>query len=100
MATAPGRPGEQNPAYAPPSAHPEYEAKEPEELTLPREGGGVPGAAGGGGRREVGGVPGAAGGGGRREVGGVPGAAGGGGRREVGGVPGAAGGGGRREVGG
>ena len=70
MATAPGRPGEQNPAYAPPSAHPEYEAKEPEELTLPREVGGVPGVAGGGGSREVGGVPGAAGGGGRREVGG------------------------------
>jgi len=53
MATAPGRPGEQNPAYAPPSAHPEYEVKEPEELILPREVGGVPGGAGGGGSREV-----------------------------------------------
>src|SRR5262249_22970035 len=48
-------------------------------LTLPRNVGGVPGGAGGGGPRNVGGVPGGAGGGGPRNVGGVPGGAGGGG---------------------
>src|SRR5215813_7819119 len=47
--------------------------------SLPREVGGVPGEAGGGGPREVGGVPGEAGGGGPREVGGVPREVGGGG---------------------
>src|SRR5262249_17032952 len=53
-------------------------ADTPQKGSLPREVGGVPGEAGGGGSREVGGVPGEAGGGGSREVGGVTGEAGGG----------------------
>src|SRR5262249_48665032 len=53
-------------------------ADTPQKGSLPREVGGVPGEAGGGGSREVGGVPGEAGGGGSREVGGGPGEAGGG----------------------
>jgi superfamily I DNA/RNA helicase len=57
----------------------------PWQHTLPREVGGVPGEAGGGGAlpHEAGGAPGEAGGGGLREVGGVPGEAGGWGTQEA-----------------